>query len=321
MKARKIVSLSLTLFFLLPLCLGSISTYGVEPYSSGDVNGDGKVDLQDIFMARDAIFGAELFPEAFTAADLNRDGVIDVSDILGICDIIFGTDQYALSPIVPNLKLVLPTNQPQLPNDGLEPEYSIIRACWESYSIDEVMEKTCKNYIGRVTGISFTLIDIHTGYAPTEKSDESDIFIHTIYEIEVLISYKGNNKIHEKIEIQGGIPGEYVTEQLEVLRDAPESRRRISQFWSPLNLGEIYLFNLWQYKEEFTPTPLTPMQGIYTLQNPFESEEAKNNNISAKDMISAFGQDKWEEFWNQWKQDNPEYLALLDQAEVEAATP
>jgi len=312
MKARKIISLSLTLVFLLPLCLGSITTLGVEAYSPGDVNGDGMVNLQDIFMARDAIFGAELLPEPFTAADINGDGVIDVSDILGICDIIFGADQYDSSVIVPNLKLVLPINQPQLPYDGPEPEYGFIQACWESYSIDEVMEKANKCYIGRVTGILFSLVDINTGYVPTDKSDESDIFIRTIYEIEVLMPYKGMNASYEKIRILGGIPGEYIAEQLEVLKDAPENRQYIYRFWTPLNLGEIYLFNLSQREDDFIPTPISPMQGVYTLQNPLEASEAKNNNISAKDMISAFGEDKWDEFFSQWKKDNPEYLALLD---------
>ncbi|MCL2434261.1 MAG: MBL fold metallo-hydrolase [Clostridia bacterium] len=52
----------------------------------GDVNGDDKVDIQDILALRDYIFNGNAPPEA----DVNGDGKVDIQDILAVRDIIFG---------------------------------------------------------------------------------------------------------------------------------------------------------------------------------------------------------------------------------------
>jgi len=58
---------------------------------SGDANLDGYVNIVDILLVRDFIFGTkEPTPEQFQAADVNGDGKLDINDILAIRDIIFG---------------------------------------------------------------------------------------------------------------------------------------------------------------------------------------------------------------------------------------
>ena len=87
---QKTVSFLLAFALILALGIGAITSTGAEPYAPGDVNGDTKVDVEDILLCRDAIFGKELSPEAFGAADVNGEGVISVGSILGIRDIVFG---------------------------------------------------------------------------------------------------------------------------------------------------------------------------------------------------------------------------------------
>jgi hypothetical protein len=56
----------------------------------GDVNGDGKIDIEDILMVLDHIFEVRfLTGSALVAADVNGDGRIDIEDVLMILDHIF----------------------------------------------------------------------------------------------------------------------------------------------------------------------------------------------------------------------------------------
>lgn len=63
---------------------------GQESSLLGDANGDGAVDVTDISVLAEYIFGNT--PQTFDpiAADANRDGALDVSDISSIAEMIFG---------------------------------------------------------------------------------------------------------------------------------------------------------------------------------------------------------------------------------------
>lgn len=58
-----------------------------EPGVPGDVNGDGKVDVEDINIAIDIIL-ENTTADSYPAADINGDGKVDVEDINAIIDII-----------------------------------------------------------------------------------------------------------------------------------------------------------------------------------------------------------------------------------------
>ena len=59
----------------------------------GNPTGSGTVNINDILLVRDFIFGTESpTPQQQKAADLNEDGKIDIKDILLIRDIIFGLE-------------------------------------------------------------------------------------------------------------------------------------------------------------------------------------------------------------------------------------
>ena len=66
----------------------TIVEIGTEAAVTGDVNGDGKVDITDVTLTISHILGQK--PEGFSAeaADVNDDGKVDVTDVTSIIDIV-----------------------------------------------------------------------------------------------------------------------------------------------------------------------------------------------------------------------------------------
>ena len=73
---------------------------GTGPRMMGDVNDDESIDIDDILMLRNQMFGIiDLNGTDFTYADMNYDGIIDIDDILLVRSIIFGViDRYTPRP-------------------------------------------------------------------------------------------------------------------------------------------------------------------------------------------------------------------------------
>jgi len=58
---------------------------------SGDVNGDGGLNVQDIILVVQHIIGNEDFTDAqLLAADVNGDGVVNILDILVLINLVLG---------------------------------------------------------------------------------------------------------------------------------------------------------------------------------------------------------------------------------------
>jgi len=91
------------IILMLALC-GLLSVFAAV---MGDVNGDSKVNIEDILLVRDIVFGAEATDAQEAAADVNKDTRINIEDILLIRDIIFGTP-----PTAPTV-----TNEPTPPTE------------------------------------------------------------------------------------------------------------------------------------------------------------------------------------------------------------
>ncbi|MCL2433204.1 MAG: L,D-transpeptidase family protein [Clostridia bacterium] len=81
----------------------------------GDVNGDGRVDVADILIVRDIIFGiGEHNFETMVRADVNGDNAIDINDVLCVRILIFGGD--INNPPTPE-----PTPPPKTPSPTPKP--------------------------------------------------------------------------------------------------------------------------------------------------------------------------------------------------------
>lgn len=196
-----------------------------------------------------------------------------------------------------------------------ETEYAFLSADWAYYAdTKELLERANIVYIGRITGISFAMLD-NNALPVTEKQDVQLHWFRTIYDVEVLSLYKGEVAENTQFRVMGGIKGYREEEQRNLLDKynliSPEQGLPI---WDPAQenytgykIGETYLFVLHQF-ETGIPTILNFEQSSFDLHNPFIG----SNNLSAKDIISNFGQEKWDSYWEQWKVENPEWETWID---------
>ena len=204
--------------------------------------------------------------------------------------------------------------------------YVLGSASYRPYSTArELTENADTVIVGKVTGISFTVIDIATGLLPAEDSVDVNRWLCTIYDVDILTTYKGEVLDTVQIRFEGGKKDYRVEEQLEVMREhrvVSEDTILLMTGIPEIEIGETYLFALREYREfgeGILPITLTPQQSIYNLSNPFSRVGYSDARLSAKDVISAFGEEKWEEFWTEWQRDNPDWESRLDKAAVERA--
>jgi len=202
----------------------------------------------------------------------------------------------------------------------------------------EVIERADIVVVGRVSNISFQVLDQTTALMPTEESDPMDRRLCTIYDIEVATLYKGEIQKPLQIRVDGGLKGYRVREQLGLMNKMeawPSDGILVQSQMPKIEEGNSYLFALVQF-ETGIPTNMNPDQSIFNLRNPFTKKASGNHEtdesyyakttdengrplMSARDVISAFGQEKWDEFWVQWQKDNPKWETWIDKDAVQSA--
>ena len=67
--------------------------YKGEPavdWLSGDVNGDGEINIGDVSKIIDVILGYDNDPDIFAKSDVNGDGEVNIGDVSRVIDIILG---------------------------------------------------------------------------------------------------------------------------------------------------------------------------------------------------------------------------------------
>ena len=173
-------------------------------------------------------------------------------------------------------------------------------------------------FTGKVTGISFQVLDIVTALPPADRTEDRDRYLYTVYHIDIIASYKGDLRGSTQARTRGGLEDYRVEEQLRVIKEMnawPNDGIPIQEGLPDIQIGEIYLFVTGQY-ETGAPALINLSQSVYNLRNPFEKHYASPGDeeyaITAKDIISTFGQDKWDDFWTEWKSDNPDWESWID---------
>lgn len=149
---------------------------------------------------------------------------------------------------------------------------------------------------GRVTDISFKMLDYKTALPPTEESEESNITLCTIYTVEVISTYKGNVSESINIRVAGGLKDKYLDEQLRVLGERASEGITVTMGMPEIEIGETYLFSLGVF-EGTDPCLMNQDQGVICVSD-LNSAVAKDiyGYVSAKDIISYFGNEKWTAF-------------------------
>ena len=147
---------------------------------------------------------------------------------------------------------VLPKDD-ELPNVTVptETEFPLasVHADWPVYQTAEELVNAATNiYTGKITDISFDIIDYKTGKSdPSNLSESRYRMLYTVYTIEVEKSYKGDNDQTEKLCLMGGVPGfndevQYQLARSSGLIDQYEGIPVLSFKHKKINIGESYLF-------------------------------------------------------------------------------
>ena len=175
-----------------------------------------------------------------------------------------------------------------------EVKYNTMSADWPIYKdVKELVEAANVILLGKVTDISFQVLDDRTAQPPSEETEEWNRSLNTIYDVDVITLYKGDSLENVKIRMLGRQQNVRVEEQLAALGEDAEKRIPIMEGMPEIKIGETYLFVLYQYKDTM-PTLVNVEQGVYELHDPLAKD--KYSFISPKDIISYFGEDKWKMF-------------------------
>jgi len=201
-----------------------------------------------------------------------------------------------------------------------------MNACWPLYrNARELIQNAEVVYIGKVTDVSFEVLNMSTLEPVDETTPDYLRRLMTIYEVEVITPYKGITETTTKFRVSGGMIDYRVEEQLELIQNKKAFLWEYNHIPVYIGfedfqceIGKTSLFVLRQF-EVGAPTILNPHQSVFSLENPKRKQTIRDYGkeyfkgskddygypmISPKDVISEFGKDKWIKFWKQWKAEN-----------------
>lgn len=187
-----------------------------------------------------------------------------------------------------------PVSAQESNNSSEEIHYNLISADWPVYKdVKELTNAGNVIVLGKITDISFEILDRTTAEPPTSDSETENCYLNTIYSVEVITSYKGNSAETIKVRMLGGLEGVYVKEQIAVLGDKANKEIPIMDGSPNLEIGQTYLFVLYQYSDTM-PTLVNVQQGVYGIDDPLTKDD--HSYVSLKEIISSFGEDNWVAF-------------------------
>lgn len=152
-------------------------------------------------------------------------------------------------------------------NDYSNLKFQEIALDFPWYETDELIEITDCVFLGKVKDISFAML-----------YDGTDRILYTVYQIEVVMSYKGETIETVQVAIPGGRTDAYLKQQAEVVGN---DIIYLMTGYPTLYLRNSFLFMLNRSEDGMYRLSTGP-QGTFM---PSETE--------FKEVISAFGEDKW----------------------------
>jgi hypothetical protein len=198
-------------------------------------------------------------------------------------------DVLYFEPVAPEIKFVYRHGQESIFTDATE-----------------LVELADHVFIGEVERISFAVINDETGKAPTIECHPRFLTLITIYDVNVLTSYKGAQQSTMRIVTGGGIKGYRESEQLAIIMEAGavsndgEYRILIDLDIPPLEVGRAYLFSVCDLIVELDGYSnfvgvITSLHSFLDLNDPFKTM-VYYSNITVESLISEFGESAFEEF-------------------------
>lgn len=175
--------------------------------------------------------------------------------------------------------------------------YETISPDWPMYkSATELVDACDRVVLGTVTDISFQVLDIRTGKVPEDNIDDLYCYLYTIYDIDIVETYKGDQRSHEQVRIIGGLEDIQIDEQIEALGQNPVTIF-ILEDMVDISKGETYLFMLAQFDDSL-PTIANVEQSIYNISEALSNETSQSGAITIQEIVKCFGANEWKNMYN-----------------------
>ena len=187
--------------------------------------------------------------------------------------------------------------------------YSHMNADWPAYSsADELVDTADAVFLGKVTDISFAVLDMTNGMPATESTDLTARELYTLYKFDILTVYKGDVSGRTHIKVPGGLQNYNEDYQTELLVEngmiSPNNTESVLVSCScasiDIQVGKTYLFAISSSENESLFNIMNPNQSAFDLDSPTQASPLQV--FSLKDVLTEFGNDKWEEFYQNWSE-------------------
>lgn len=189
--------------------------------------------------------------------------------------------------------------------------YSSMIADWPVYmSAEELVGEADAVFLGKVTEISFAVLDSRNGMPVSASTDIGHRSLYTLYALDIQTVYKGSVVGRTHFKVDGGLEGYQEERQVELLRrNGLISQEKIipimttdSGHGMDVQIGKTYLFVMKESSNEALFNIINMDQAAFGLDSPTQAVTGAGGNISPQDVISAIGEEKWEEFHQKWSQ-------------------
>ena len=187
--------------------------------------------------------------------------------------------------------------------------YSYMRASWPIYSCsEELIDAADAVFLGKVTDISFAVLNVTNGMPATESTDLTARELYTLYKFDILTVYKGDVSGRTHIKVPGGLQNYNEDYQTELLVEngmiSPNNTESVLVSCScasiDIQVGKTYLFAMSSSENESLFNIMNPNQSAFDLDSPTQASRLQV--FSLKDVLTEFGNDKWEEFYQNWSE-------------------
>ena len=193
-------------------------------------------------------------------------------------------------------------------NNSTRAKFIEMSGCWPRHKdADALIERADLVFVGRITDISFAVVDPRNGQYVDETTEERYRYLYTFYEFEVFTLLKGDTLGFSAFTLDGGVKNFRIEEQLRVMNEGRAYDRKwgiyVWQGHPNPQIGETYLFALAQTVENAPPVLLNLNQSIYPLNAPME----RQGTASPYEIISHFGEEAWNSFYTEWQRSDSIY--------------
>ena len=198
-------------------------------------------------------------------------------------------------------------------------QYGNVEVSWGTYEDAESLVKRFDYIVtGKITEISFRVLDGTTGlplredwreyykeYYGGELEPWRVAKLDTFYDVEVLTAYKGEPSKTIQMKVKGGLKDYRAEEQMKLLKEYGVDFIILCEDYPKLEIGETYLLAMNQSETSWAILG-NPMQCLFDLRESLETvsdcvkSPPPERGISARDIISVFGEEEWRAFEAQW---------------------